>query len=117
MTGREALGQVMPRDLQGILDQATPGPWTVERNDANPGLWNVYAENKAYGASGLIAPVLTPPDARLIALAPDLARWAPQAHDAVLAWDATLSSFCDGPERDAVRAALVTFDRLTGAKP
>jgi hypothetical protein len=27
--------------------------------------------------------------------------------EAVIAWDNSLSSYCDGPERDAVRAALV----------
>jgi hypothetical protein len=38
-------------------------------------------------------------NAHLIAAAPDLLA-------AIIAWDLTLSEFCDGPERDAVRAAI-----------
>jgi hypothetical protein len=37
------------------------------------------------------------------------ARWVvalAELREAVRAWDATLSDYCDGPERDRVRAAL-----------
>jgi len=30
--------------------------------------------------------------------------------DAIKSWDATLSTYCDGPERDAVRQALADIE-------
>jgi hypothetical protein len=38
------------------------------------------------------------------------AELAAELGDAVAAWDATLSEYCDGPERDAVRALLARLD-------
>ena len=51
---------------------------------------------------GYVASDPTEPDKPAYAALADLEALA----NAIAAWDATLSEYCDGPERDAVRAAL-----------
>lgn len=59
--------------LRDILDAATPGPWVADETLSNPGeLHNVW-RTSGTGLRAVAHDITEFPDARLIALAPELA--------------------------------------------
>ena len=109
-------------DLRKLLDEATPGPWAVERDKRTWGWVDVVGPSFSVGgptrATNLSvadeAKRLT--DARLIALAPDLAAALLKAEEALDDAIRIAARNEAGPDLDAARATLTEIRKLTGAK-
>ncbi len=109
-------------DLRKLLDEATPGPWAVETNKRTWGWVDVVGPSFSVGgptrATDLSvadeAKRLT--DARLIALAPDLAAALLKAEEALDDAIRIAARNEAGPDLDAARATLTEIRKLTGAK-
>lgn len=109
-------------DLRKLLDEATPGPWAVKRDKRTWGWVDVVGPSFSVGgptrATNLSvadeAKRLT--DARLIALAPDLAAALLKAEEALDDAIRIAARNEAGPDLDAARATLTEIRKLTGAK-
>lgn len=132
-----------PDDLDRLADEATPGPWAYEQIERGPAQVGLVWDDDDEPLSGAIVPddgtviecvaeVERGDDARLIALAPTLARehaallrWADQAREAMrgmsedLEWVITEAN----PEHDGgyarlrideARRLLAALDAVTG---
>lgn len=112
--------------LRKLLDEATPAPWNIggRKNPKSGGavamvnspLWESFArvvvrfdDEEADDAGGLA-------NARLIAMAPDLAAALLKAEEALDDAIRIAARNEAGPDLDAARATLTEIRKLTGAK-
>jgi hypothetical protein len=111
-------------NLRKLLDEATPGPWAVKRDKRTWGWVDVVGPSFSVGgptrATNLSvadeAKRLT--DARLIALAPDLAAALLEAEEALerLAKLGNGDSYGNSDGNIIARVTLTEIRKLTGAK-
>ena len=101
-------------DLRKLLDEATPGPWTIDPHGIDDCLADVWTEPGE--DEERICENATVEDARLIALAPDLAAALIKAEEALASIVA--NTCCDGCQEAALvaRAALSEISVLTGGR-
>lgn len=100
-------------DLRKLLDEATPGPW-IERWDEDGG---AFVTGNNYVRAHMVGPESDRrANARLIALAPDLAAALLEAEEALDDAIRIAARNEAGPDLDAARDTLTEIRKLTGAK-
>jgi hypothetical protein len=96
-------------DLRKLLDEATPGPW-IERWDEDGG---AFVTGNNYVRAHMVGPESDRrANARLIALAPDLAAALLKTEEAL----ERLAKLSNGDSNMIARATLTEIRKLTGAK-
>jgi len=121
-------------DLRKLLDEATPGPWACHFGDDNINCNCRYILGE-YGGMGSLATIdvaeetkhawgddigpnedVAKANARLIAIAPDLAAALLKAEEALDDAIRIAARNEAGPDLDAARATLTEIRKLIGAK-
>ena len=85
--------------------------WVEDEPVTAPNLDHIEAD--ADRAETWVRETLGITDGAVVKLPVGEARWLVEIARAAQAWDATLSHWCDGPERDALRAALSRLNQDT----
>ena len=100
-------------DLRKLLEVTTPGPW-IERWDEDGG---AFVTGNNYVRADMVGPHSNRrANARLIALAPDLAAALLKAEEALDDAIRIAARNEAGPDLDAARATLTEIRKLIGAK-
>ena len=100
--------------LRDILEAATPGPWTFNDSTDPRGHKGEFRAPSPFNGFMLVGPWTNDADARLIALAPELAAWALEMGDLLTGILHDLDNGDDPGrgQKNAGRALLARLDQL-----